>query len=351
MRYHLVMQFTKLPKLNKGDKVAIVSPSTVAPAIWPAVYELGLKRVKEVFELEPVEMNFTKKKGATKEERAQDLIDAFSNPEIKAVISTLGGDDQVTYIKNLPKDVFVNNPKPYFGFSDNTHFINHLWSCGVPAFYGGALFTEFAMQVQMDEFTIKYLKHALFEMGEFELESSKEFNDIGLNWFDDSLLNTRRIYQGNEGWYWDGKGDAQGVLWGGCIESIDEILRHNIQIPSLEDFENIVLFFESSEEIPEASYVRRVVRAFGERGILSRVRAIFVGRPKAWDFSKQNTDEQKVEYKKEQRETILNTIREYNKEIPVIQNMDFGHTAPQICLPSGNMVRVDGRSKKIFAEF
>ena len=168
---------------------------------------------------------------------------------------------------------------------------------------------------------------------------------------DDSLLNTRRIYQGNEGWYWDGEGDAQGVLWGGCIESIDEILRHNIQIPSLEDFENIVLFFESSEEIPEAFYVRRVVRAFGERGILSRVRAIFVGRPKAWDFSKQNTDEQKVEYKKEQRETILNTIREYNKAIPVVQNMDFGHTAPQICLPSGNMVRVDGRSKKIFAEF
>jgi len=94
-----------------------------------------------------------------------------------------------------------------------------------------------------------------------------------------------------------------------------------------------------------------VVRAFGERGILSRVRAIFIGRPKAWDFSKQNTDEQKVEYKKEQRETILNTIREYNKAIPVVQNMDFGHTAPQICLPSGNIVRVDGRSKKIFAEF
>lgn len=97
------MEFKNLKKLNKGDKVAIVSPSTVAPAIWPAVYELGLKRVREVFELEPVEMNFTCKKGATREQRGQDLIDAFRNPEIKAVISTLGGDDQVTYIKNLPK--------------------------------------------------------------------------------------------------------------------------------------------------------------------------------------------------------------------------------------------------------
>ncbi len=345
------MQFKKLKKLNKGDKVAIVSPSTVAPAIWPAVYELGLKRVREVFELEPVEMNFTCKKGATREQRGQDLIDAFRNPEIKAVISTLGGDDQVTYIKNLPKDVFAQNPKPFFGYSDNTHFINHLWLCGVPAFYGGALFTEFAMQVQMDDFTIKYLKYALFGNGEYELEASKEFNDIGLNWFDESLLNTRRRYQKNDGWYWDGEKNAQGILWGGCIEMIDEILRHGIQIPSLEDFEDIVLFFESSEEMPTSSYVRRVVRAFGERGILSRVKAVLVGRPKAWDFDKQNTDEQKVEYKNEQRETILNTVREYNKEIPIIQNIDFGHTAPQICLPSGGRVRIDGKAKKIFAEF
>jgi len=165
------------------------------------------------------------------------------------------------------------------------------------------------------------------------------------------LLNTRRIYQENEGWHWDGESNAEGFLWGGCIESIDEILRHNIQIPSLEDFENIVLFLESSEEIPPSSYVRRVVRAFGERGVFSKIKAVLIGRPKAWDFSKQNTDEQKVEYKKEQRETILNTVREYNKLIPVIQNMDFGHTAPQICLPSGSRVRIDGKAKKIFAEF
>src|SRR3989338_5508114 len=103
----------KLQKLKKGDKVAILSPSFAAPGKWPHIYELGLKRLREVFELEPVEFPTTKKIGASGEERSRDLIDAFESKEIKAVIASLGGDDQVTYVKNLPSDPFVNNPKPF----------------------------------------------------------------------------------------------------------------------------------------------------------------------------------------------------------------------------------------------
>lgn len=340
-----------LEKLKKGDKVAILSPSFAAPGKWPDVYQLGISRLKEVFGLEPVEYPCTKKIGASGDERAKDLISAFEDKDIKAVIASLGGDDQITYIKNLPKEPFINNPKPFFGYSDNTHFINHLWLCKVPAFYGGHLFTEFGMQGNMDDFTIKYLKYALFENGEFELEQSKEFNDIGLNWNDSSLLNQKRRYQENEGWYWDGDKDTKGILWGGCVESIDEILRHGINIPILEDFKNIILYLETSEEIPTHDYVRRVYRALGERGILSNIQGLLVGRPKAWEFDKQNTDEQKVEYKKGQRDMILEIVRKYNKEIPIIQNMDFGHTAPQICIPSRGNTRILSSERKIYSTF
>lgn len=94
------MEFVKLPKLKAGDRVAIVSPSFAAPGKWPHVYELGLQRIKDIFGLVPVEFPATKKLGASKEERSKDLIDAFENKEIKAVIASLGGDDQVTYIKS-----------------------------------------------------------------------------------------------------------------------------------------------------------------------------------------------------------------------------------------------------------
>ncbi len=341
----------KLNKLKKRDKVAILSPSFAAPGRWPHVYELGLKRLKEVFELEPVEFPTTKKVGASKEERTKDLIAAFEDKEIKAVISSLGGDDQITYIKNLPSEPFVNNPKPFFGYSDNTHFMNFLWLNGIPSYYGGALFTQFAEQGKMNEYTLKYLKLALFEEGEVEIEASKEYNDMGLDWNDPENLNKQRVYEQNEGWFWDGSKNAEGITWGGCVESIDELLRHAISVPSLKDFENIVLLTETSEEIPTANYVHRVYRALGERGILERVKGILVGRPKAWEFDKQNSKEQKEEYRKKQRETILEVVRKYSRSVPVVQNLDFGHSDPQIAIPYGMPTRLDSEKKKISITF
>lgn len=345
------MKFTKLNKLKKGDRVAILSPSFAAPGKWSHVHELGLKRLREIFELEPVEFSATHKLGASKEERSADLIAAFEDKDIKAVITTLGGDDQVTYIKNLPSGPFINNPKPFFGYSDNTHFMNFLWQNGMPSFYGGALFTQFAMQNKMDEYTVEYLKKALFEEGEVEIKASETYNDIGLSWDDVEKLKKERLYESNEGWAWNGEKNAEGKTWGGCLESIDEILRHAVAIPTPEDFKDIVLITETSEEIPSADYVRRVYRALGERGILERVKAVLVGRPKAWEFNKQWDAEQKKKYKQEQRETILKTIREYNKTVPIIQNMDFGHTDPQIPFPYGKKVRIDSQNKKIFVDF
>ena len=345
------MDFVKLPKLKKGDKIAILSPSFAAPGKWPRVYELGLKRLREVFELEPVEFPVTKKIGASKEERSKDLIDSFENKEIKAVIASLGGDDQITYIKNLPAAPFINNPKPFFGFSDNTHFENFLWLHGIPSYYGGSLFTEFAMQKQMDPYTIEYLKHALFDEGEFELKPSDVYNDMGLDWNDPANLDKERVYEKNDGWFWDGTQNAEGITWGGCVESIDELLRHGVQIPSLQDFENVVLFTESSEEIPSADYIYRVYRALGERGILQRVKAVITGRPKAWEFGKERNAEEKGAYRKSQREAITKAVRQYNQSIPIVHNIDIGHTAPQIPLPNGKRIRIDAKDKKIFIDF
>ncbi len=341
----------RLPKLTKGDKVAILSPSFAAPGRFPDVYQLGLQRLEFVFGLIPVEYPTTKKLGAPASERAADLIAAFSDPEIKAVIASIGGNDQVTYIKNLPPEPFVSNPKSFFGYSDNSHFCNFLFLNGIPSYYGGSLFTQFAMQGEMDEYTIKYISHALFEKGDIELTPSDTYNDQGMDWDDPSLLSIKREHWPNEGFIWDGLQDGTGVLWGGCVESVDEMLRHNVPIPNLEQFENIVLMLETSEEIPSADYVFRVLRALGERGVLARIKGVLMGRAKAWEFDKRLSPEQKETYRREQQETVLKAVRMYNKDIPVVQNLNFGHTDPQIPMTYGNLVRIETANKKIVATF
>ena len=84
---------------------------------------------------------------------------------------------------------------------------------------------------------------------------------------------------------------------------------------------------------------------------MSKVKGLLVGRPKAWEFDKPNTDEQKDEYKKGQRKMFLEIVRKYNQDIPIIQNLDIGHTSPQICLPTGNKLTIDSTNKSIRVEF
>jgi muramoyltetrapeptide carboxypeptidase LdcA involved in peptidoglycan recycling len=341
----------KLTKLKTGDKVGILSPSFAGAGRWPDVFELGLKRLQTTFGLLPVEYATTRKIGASTSERASDLVAAFLDHEIKAVFASIGGDDQVTYIKNLPTEPFTTNPKPFFGYSDNTHFANFLFLQGVPSYYGGSILTQFAMQGEMDTYTINYLKHALFDEGEFEITASETYNDQGLDWDNVETLAQKRTHWPNDGYIWDGTISAKGVLWGGCLESIDELLRHNVPIPKIEEFKDIVLMLETSEELPTSDYVRRVLRALGERGILQNISALLIGRAKAWEFHTQNSDSEKANYRQEQQATILNTFRKYNNVVPVIQNMNFGHTDPQIPMPYGSTIRIDCTHRKIWATF
>ena len=160
-----------------------------------------------------------------------------------------------------------------------------------------------------------------------------------------------RIYEKNSGWIWNGNLDSEGITWGGCLESIDEMLRNGVTIPSLKNFDNVILMTETSEGIPTADYVHRVYRALGERGILGRVKGVIVGRPKAWEFDKQHDTEQKEIYRNDQREIIKNTFRNYNSTAPIVQNIDFGHTEPQIPIPFGSKIRLSSVNKKNLFEF
>lgn len=343
-------KFIKLPKLNKGDQVAVISPSNGLPQIFPHPYELGLKRLQEVFGLQPKEYPTTRIMGAPLKDRARDVMDAFADPKNKAVFTSIGGEDQIQLMKYLDPQVFLDNPKPFFGYSDNTHLHNFLWSLGIPSYYGGAIMTNLGMNVEMFPMTIDSLNEALFTGGEHQVIASKEYTDIGLDWAEKANLEVARTMEPNDDLYWDGEGKVEGILWGGCIESLIFQSTVGKYLPQKEDLEGVVLFIETAEDIPESWIPAYLLRGFGERGWFDKVQAVLVGRPKAWEFDKPNDANKKKVYRQEQRQEIIRSIRQYNKTIPIIQNLDFGHTDPQILLPSGGKVRIDTEKKTIILE-
>lgn len=345
------MHMRELIPVVPGDRVAVLSPSAGLPALFPEVFDLGLERMRNVFHLEPVEFPTTRQPNAPLRDRARDIMAAFADPSIKAVFASIGGHDQIKLLKFLQPEIFEQNPKAFFGYSDNTHLHNFLWRLGIPSYYGAAVMTQFGMNASMFDMTIESINNALFEKREVNLSASAEFTDQDLDWSDPSALSVHRPIDRNEGWHWDGTTPGEGRLWGGCLESLLLELSTNRWLPASESLEGAILYFETSEDLPPPWVASDALTAMGERGWLSKFSGVIVGRPKAWATEQPNSAAEKVAYRRAQREAVVEGVREYNADIPIVQNVDIGHTDPQLVVPSGNLARIDASAKEIWFRY
>jgi len=120
-----VRTFASVAKAKAGDRVAILSPAFAAPAVSEVVHEQAMRRLSDVTGLVPVEFPTTRQLGASADTRGADVTAAFTDPTIRAVLATIGGDDQVTVDPHIDADV-VANPKPFLGYRGNTNLRNFL---------------------------------------------------------------------------------------------------------------------------------------------------------------------------------------------------------------------------------
>lgn len=331
--------------------MGVVSPSAGLPELFPWVFDLGLERLQNIYKLKPVEYPTTRKMNSSLKDRARDIMAAFGDKNNKAVFTSTGGWDQLELIKLLDKQVFLDNPKPFFGYSDNTHLHLFLWNLGIPSYYGGSVMMQLGMHAEMHEMTRRSLQTALFESGQVEIKPSEEFTDIGINWEDKEKLGQRRLHEENDGWHWDGSHDASGILWGGCVESLLLQFTAGVHLPKDSDLDGAILFIETAEDIPESWIVEYLLVGMGERGYFDRFQAVLVGRPKTWEFDKQNSPEVRKKYKEDQRAAVIKSVRKYNSKIPIVQNLDFGHTDPQTILPMGRNAVLDSFKQSIVSEY
>lgn len=157
------------PKPSPGDRTAVLSPGAGLPELFPRPFELGLERLRDEYGLIPVEYPTTRKMGTTPQERADDIHAAFADPGIKAVIASIGGDDQITVLPLLDRELIRANPKPFFGMSDNTNLLMYLRNTGIVGYHGATVMTALGRPVAMDSLTADSLRAALFTSGEYEL--------------------------------------------------------------------------------------------------------------------------------------------------------------------------------------
>jgi len=337
------------PKPVPGDRVAVISPSAGLPGILPLPYELGLERLREEYGLEPVEYPATRRMGSTPQERADDIHAAFADPDVKAVMASIGGDDQITVLPLLDRELIRADPKPFFGYSDNTNLLAYLWNTGIVGYHGASVMGELGRPGAMDPLTAESLRAALFTSGEYELRPAGRWRDIDRDWADPATFASEPETRPGSGWTWiNADRVVEGRSWGGCLEILAWLLMADREIPrDLSVHDGGVLFLETSEELPSAEEVFRVLRNMGERGLLQRFSALLMGRAKTWSFDNPNSPQEGARYAVEQREAVLRAMRAYAPDTTIVFDVDLGHTDPQIVIPYGGVIRVDGPARRI----
>ncbi|MCT2537686.1 LD-carboxypeptidase [Aquibacillus koreensis] len=326
--------------LKKGDRIATVSPSwggAGEPEIrWR--YEQGVKRLEEVFGLEVVTMPNSLKGSAYVYEnpkaRAEDLMLAFQDTSIKAIIANIGGDDSIRLLPYIDFNTIKDNPKIFMGYSDVT--MSHLFclKAGISSFYGPAILTDFAENIEMDNYTIEMVKRTLFSNNVIgEIQPANAWTSERLEWIESNKYKKRKL-QPNRGYeLLQGTGIVEGRLIGGNIEVL-EFAKQTVLWPERKYWKNAILFFETSEEKPDPSMITYWLRNYAAQGILQESKGIVFGKP------------QDETYYDEYKQAILKVMKEYSlEELPILYNMNFGHTEPKSILPYGAKAQINCENK------
>jgi muramoyltetrapeptide carboxypeptidase LdcA involved in peptidoglycan recycling len=341
------MPILKYPaKPAPGDRVAILSPSAPLATVFPHVYRTGIERLERHFGLVPVEYPTTLATRATPAERAADIHAAFDDPDIKAVLAVIGGEDQITVLPHLDADRLAAHPKPFFGYSDNTNLLNFLRTAGVIGYYGGSVMVHLARNGGLHPQTEASLRAALFTHDWFDLSPATSWRDEPGDWSSPEALATELPHRMGVDWTWHGpERVVEAPTWGGSLEVFGWTLQVGKHVPM--SYDGGVLLIETSEETPSDVEVYRTIRHMGERGLLADVPAVLVAKPQTLEFGHARTDAERDEYREHQRTAILRALSEYAPDAVVVFGLDFGHTSPQQVMPYGGLVRIDSAARTV----
>lgn len=314
-------------KLSPGDEIRVIAPATSFHIIASIIREIALNNLSAL----KLQVSYGKNCEECDEfnsspvvSRIADLHDAFADPQVKGVLSAIGGFTSNQLLRYIDYQLIRANPKILCGFSDITALGTAIYAKTDLVSYSGPHFSTFGMEKGL-EYTLDYFKKCLMDTEPFVVEPSSDWSDD--SWHQDQQ---NRNFIPNDGFQVVNEGHAEGTLLGGNLCTLN-LLQGTEYMPSLADS---ILLLEDDDESKPRTFDRDLQSLIHQPGF-EGVKGIVLGR-----FQR----ESKMVLEKLVK--IIKTKQELTN-IPVIVNADFGHTTPQFTFPVGGRGKLVARDGEV----
>ncbi|MBQ4436190.1 MAG: LD-carboxypeptidase [Clostridia bacterium] len=314
--------------------------------------EIGLSRLKEYglnVKLMPHAMKGLDYVRAHPEKRAEDLLQAFRDPEIDMILCAIGGDDTyrlLPYLFDHNELADAVTDKVFLGFSDTT--INHLMlhKVGLRTFYGQAFFSDICeLGPQMHPYTRKYFEELISTGGIRETTPSDVWYEERESFTPDQVGKQLPAKPDHGFELLQGPSVFSGKILGGCIDSLYDffdgeryedmpvLCRKYRLFPDAADWKGRILLLESSEERPTPDKYRQALEYLKGTGVFDAVSGVLAGKP------------MNETYAEEYRQLLVKVIG--RPELPIVFNLNIGHAMPRCIMPFGVEATVDAEKQVI----
>jgi muramoyltetrapeptide carboxypeptidase LdcA involved in peptidoglycan recycling len=317
------------PKLTRGSHVRIIAPSGTVPRRKGMNGEF-LDRATQFFlgrGMTVSEGKYIRERDAfdsTKvAHRIEDLHDAFRDPSVSMISALRGGWNANQLLRHIDFDLIRKNPKIFCGFSDNTALSNAIFAKTGLVTYSGPNFYHFGFGSQMG-YTYESFEACLIIDEPYSIVASKKWTAEHF-----TPENPTLKFRKNTGWWIIHEGRAEGTSIGGNLCTFN-LLQGTEYMPSLK---GTILFLEDDHMSDPKTFDRDLQSLLHQPGS-EGIRAVVIGRFQPQSKMTEGLLRQIIQSKPEL------------KNIPVIANVDFGHTSPQVTFPIGGKIRIQLRQKK-----
>lgn len=288
-------------------KMRVISPSA---NIVDEPQEL-IARAEEVLQKNNIHLEYSEhcneKKyflSGTSKDRAKDLMDAFLDKNVNAIISTQGGDNSNDLLDLLDYNLIGLNPKPFFGLSDITVLLNVIsLKSGIKTYHG--LDFLWGLGKNSTNYTENLLNNILRKTKEKILK-----NPNTPEW--------KRIISGN----------GDGILLGGCLPSFCLLLGTKYDPLNLVNGPYILILEDIGEN---KSTIKSKLVQISQHNQFNLCKGIILG---SFAFCEQKPEENNIPIEELAREVFQ------DKQIPVARIEEIGHCVENIILPIGGKIKL-----------